>query len=168
MDSRRVRVARALAVGLAMCASFLALSPSSSEARLDNVTVKAVDMVVVRVQVRAGSDQLVIPSCGADEAQVDHLCGMAVALEVHSDQGWHPAKPTPDMGILGGMPLSKARPKVIPTDGSAAFVYQFAKRVFVIKEGQQARLVVDAWANAEGIGMLAPSVRLVGQSFVIP
>ena len=138
------------------------------EASLDDLTVQTRHLILVRQRLRTGSAQLVVPICATDEAQYEYLCGLGVRLEVHVDRGWGPATPTPSMGILGGMPLSKASPRLIAANSSAEFAFEFAKDVFILNPGQPVRLVVDAWPSVEAMRANGPPIRLVGPSFRVP
>ena len=168
MDSKRVMKS------LVMILLFGAAMPSSAHLEsadapaIDNLSVSKVSLVQVRFRVDASEQALAIPYCMTDEAGSEQTCSLATSLQVKTPQGWRSAGLRSNSGVLGGVPLSSAKIRLLQPHTGAYFRFTFAQHLFKIDRGQQLRVIVDAWPNEQAVVTSAPSVRLQSPVFQLP
>ena len=161
MTAKQLLVAITVALLTQVSAPFASEPIAPSEPSIDLRQVRTLFRVVMEIQ--AGYTALVIPVCGTDDPV---LC--SAHLEVLSPDGWV-AAPTPRDGpILGGYPLDRAKAAVVQPHSSTRFVFQFAKHVFELRDGQQLRVVVDGWPDEVAMRKGDPKIRIEGPAFELP
>lgn len=135
--------------------------------QVDVVTV--LPEVHVVIEVHTADAQIVVPYCGETDLGVPILCfrGSRANLEVQTGQGWQPVKLRTTHGAVGGPPSARFKYKLVPRQSKAYFVFQFSRRWFDVKPGQQLRVVLDVWADEKAVNDVRPA-DLISPPFECP
>lgn len=137
-------------------------------AQLDVGTVQAVQQVYVTLRLRTADQQLFVPYCGELEGGEKVLCTLGTHLEVQTSQGWRRAKLRTTFGVLGGWSLDLAHGSLIAPRSGASFNFRFSRRFFQVEQGQQLRVVVDAWPDEQSMRTGGRSIQLISPPFECP
>ena len=127
MVAHLIRCCTVLALGFA---PLLGQAPSKTgpELKLNNV----IPQVLVNIKISTSSESLFLPYCG--EAERTPIRGVLGAhLQVHSPQGWRPAKLRKTFGVLGGMDLGRFGGRILLPRTDTNVVFTFSRRHFEVE-----------------------------------
>lgn len=156
----------AIWVVLSVPAALYQTSSSSGEIRSAN----ARRFIGVNIEVYAKDAPIVIPACGSNVESGEYLlCGLASRIQVHTSRGWRPVSVRKGLaGELGGVTKEKWSPSLIARGDSAYFSLTIDPDFLDVRQGEQLRVVLDAWSSENAMRTEAPEKQLTSPSFACP
>lgn len=140
----------------------------SSPASAEIVGVQVNTWVAIVVSVSSPTESVVIATCGAEEVGPESICQSTGHLEVKRNAKWRPVERRNSDRIFGQISQDKWHPLAIARGNRHMFEFGYLKGEFAIHPGEQLRLVIDTWQDANAMrGGLHPST-LISESFKAP
>jgi len=130
--------------------------------------VRSVPQIYVSVKLRSQEKQMFVPFCSKGEGGPPFLCTLGVHLQVQTKSGWRAVSLKTTSGVPGGAVVANASGRVISSNETAVFDFEFSKRFYSVTRGQQLRLIVDVWPDEVSMRKGQNRIQLESEPFECP